>query len=241
MLYSVRSLPLYRTAFHHVAHRSLHTTPLVLKVNRGMHTAQPTANQLRDKVRQCIDNLRTIETGLSQMPAKPQARRSYSPEEYRDYCFGRTKEPPPGMCPHLVELIEYRNGMLSSSQEKMLVYGDYTPIGALIHMVYSARLHKTIPDCIGLQEELDALASQEEFVSALREEARARGLVAEEVCDAVHGLFDAVSEETRIPSSEIVVEAGKYTPNQVAALVAILKAQAKWPSPLEWREQPSDH
>ncbi|PUU72879.1 hypothetical protein B9Z19DRAFT_1069412 [Tuber borchii] len=97
-----------------------------------------------------------------------------------------------------------------------------------------------IPPTVGVQEGLDKLAQRSEFTEVLHKEVQARKLVVEDVMACLNHLYDKVCKRTKeMEDAMVVVRAARYTDNERAALVVLLKLQDNWLDPLDWIEDMS--
>ncbi|CUS08685.1 unnamed protein product [Tuber aestivum] len=111
--------------------------------------------------------------------------------------------------------------------------------GAIERIVYQGKLLGKISYASNIQDGLNSLALCDEFAIALGEEVKARGLKPRVVRRCVAGLYNLVCTRTHTNESTIIVRAGQYFPNDVAALVTFLKVQSTWPYALSWTEDKS--
>ena len=106
-------------------------------------------------------------------------------------------------------------------------------------MVYLSQLQKKIPPTAGIQQGLDKLAQEGEFTAILHKEVEARRLEVKDVMACVDDLYEMVSNRTNGNDDAfhnmIIVRAGQFNSNELAALVIFLKVQSNWPNPLNWK------
>ena len=93
---------------------------------------------------------------------------------------------------------------------------------------------------MSIQQGLDKLAQLPEFTAVLHKEVEARNLDFKDVMACVGRLYEKVSNRTNgnddTFNDSIIVRATKFTDDERAALVILLKLQGNWPYPLWWRE-----
>ena len=107
-------------------------------------------------------------------------------------------------------------------------------------MVFLAKLEKKIPPTVEVQEGLNKLAQRSEFTEILHKEVQARKLVVEDVMACLNHLYNKVCKRTNdMEDSVVVVRASRYTDNERAALIVLLKLQKDWLYPLDWIEDTS--
>jgi len=110
----------------------------------------------------------------------------------------------------------------------------------LQNAVYLAELQKKIPPTALRQQGLDKLAQLHEFTGVLHKEVQARNLDVKDVMACFDHFYKKVSNRTNgnddTFNDSIIVRATKFTDNERAALVTLLKIQSNWPHPLKWRE-----
>ena len=104
-------------------------------------------------------------------------------------------------------------------------------------MVFLAKLEGKIPPTVEVQEGLNKLAQRSEFTEILHKEVQARKLVVEDVMACLSNLYDKVCKRTKdMEDAMVVVRAARYTDNERAALIVLLKLQKNWLYPLDWIE-----
>ena len=108
-------------------------------------------------------------------------------------------------------------------------------------MVYLAKLEKKIPPAVRVQGGLNKLAQRSEFTEILHKEVQARKLVVEDVMACLKRLYNKVCKRTNdMEDDMVIVRASRYTDNERAALVVLLKLQKDWLCPLDWIEDMSE-
>jgi len=89
----------------------------------------------------------------------------------------------------------------------------------------------------GVQDNLNQIIQLKEFKKILHREVKARGLNEEDVWRNLGIVYGILSRYAHGNNRHIVLW-GRYHPeNERAGLVALMKLQARWPSPLGWREE----
>ncbi|PUU72890.1 hypothetical protein B9Z19DRAFT_1069421 [Tuber borchii] len=109
--------------------------------------------------------------------------------------------------------------------------------GALERIRRDAANQKGISSANKGQATLAEIAESEEFTKISEGEARARGLKQAEVRDSAAFLFKYLSGYAHGYDEPIVVKKGDHPRDERVAIIALLKLQDKWPSPLSWREE----
>ncbi|KAG0135080.1 hypothetical protein HOY82DRAFT_537014 [Tuber indicum] len=122
--------------------------------------------------------------------------------------------------------------------EKMMQAHNFNVRGAL---VFNARLDKKIDSKVGTQKGLNELAQKTEFKEILDKEVQERHLVYSDVEQCFPHLYDHVSMNISTNGYGndcmiIVIRVLDFSPNERAALVALLKLQKNWYNPLGWQE-----
>ena len=106
-------------------------------------------------------------------------------------------------------------------------------------MVYLCQLQKKVPPTAGIQQGLSGLAQEDEFTAILHKEVEACRLEVGDVMACVDDLYERVSNCTNGNDNDsrnmIIVRAGQFNSNELAALVIFLKVQSNWPNPLNWK------
>ena len=104
-------------------------------------------------------------------------------------------------------------------------------------MVYQAKLEKNILSIAGIQEGLCKLAEGREFTEIPELEVKAHKLVDWRVIVSFDHLYFNTSCYTNgNDGAIIIVKETKFTNNERAGLVCLLKLQSSWPCPLPWKE-----
>ncbi|PUU76065.1 hypothetical protein B9Z19DRAFT_1109681 [Tuber borchii] len=133
---------------------------------------------------------------------------------------------------------------LQERTKRMKSEAKYNVRGALARMVYFVKLQKKVPPTASIQQGLDWLAKQREFITVLHKEVQIRQLCAKEVMACVNRLHEVVSNHTNGNDDAfndiVIVRAAKFSDNEGAALVIFLKVQSNWPNPVNWREDTSE-
>ncbi|KAG0637884.1 hypothetical protein HOY80DRAFT_1081617 [Tuber brumale] len=110
--------------------------------------------------------------------------------------------------------------------------------GAIESIVYRAENKAETKHSHGIQARIDKMAKLEDFKTALSRTVRDRRLVLSDVEDCVHHVYHELSKHAHGNNGSIVIRHKDHTKNEVAALVAIFKAQAAGPGRIAWREDP---
>jgi len=76
------------------------------------------------------------------------------------------------------------------------------------------------------------------FEEILQEEIATRKLVPSDVLHCIYGAYHTYSEIAHGNSGHLVLRCGDHSPNQMAALVVVLRMQSMWGDPITWTEVP---
>lgn len=93
-----------------------------------------------------------------------------------------------------------------------------------------------IPSRKGTQIGLDELGNKMEFQKELNEVVEARKLVPRDVWHCVHHIYHEVSKHASDNECVILARAEHFNDSQRAVLVAFLRMQDQWGSPLAWKD-----
>ncbi|CUS07025.1 unnamed protein product [Tuber aestivum] len=168
-------------------------------------------------------------------------------QEQRDMLFERILQKNSELVPlqaclfqsmlHLLLLILLQFELQGQITEKLALQQNFNIRGALERIVLQARLKKIIWRPNGVQTGLDELAETPEFDKELDRVVGARKLVRGDVVHCVRHLYHEVSKHAlRNDGFIILANAHHFDKNYRAAMVAFLRMQDKWVSPLDWVE-----
>ncbi|PUU72883.1 hypothetical protein B9Z19DRAFT_1136436 [Tuber borchii] len=224
-----RDAPLISMHDHHVALRNIEAKWLKLTVEQRVFWGKQDAIRYREQHAELSQHFKD-ELKLLQEPQKALINDLFEQKEQDQKRIQQG----------IIRNCDLLYAALKERTEKMMVLGNCNLCGALERMVYLAKLEEKIPPTVGVQEGLDKLAQRSEFTEVLHKEVQARKLVVEDVMACLNHLYDKVCKRTKeMEDAMVVVRAARYTDNERAALVVLLKLQDNWLDPLDWIEDMS--